>query len=177
MTIALILWYRARLLHADVVDLGLLFVFYDYMRKFIQPLQELSARYSEMQSSMASLERISSFSTSSPSPGGPLSVRGAIKLQNVTFAYNAGDSVLRNLSFASLLANASRWSDIPARARRPCSSCSRACDPQQGRILLDGVDIRDPARGAAPAHRVRPAGRVPVQRRRHLQHRPSRWTT
>ncbi len=53
-SVALIVWYGAGI----SVAAGTLFVFIDWMRRFFMPLRDLSAKYSVMQSSMASCERI-----------------------------------------------------------------------------------------------------------------------
>jgi len=58
LTSALIFWRGAALIGMDSIGVDVLFVFIEYMRRFFQPLQDLSARYSVMQSSMASCERI-----------------------------------------------------------------------------------------------------------------------
>ena len=52
-TIAIIIWQATGL-----ADVGTLYVFIDWMRRFFLPLRDLSAKYSVMQSSMASAERI-----------------------------------------------------------------------------------------------------------------------
>ncbi len=58
LTRALIFWYGARLMGADEITLGTMYVFSDYMSRFFRPLMDLSAKYSVMQSSMASAERV-----------------------------------------------------------------------------------------------------------------------
>ncbi|HEX2463909.1 MAG TPA: ABC transporter ATP-binding protein, partial [Thermoanaerobaculia bacterium] len=54
LTRAAIFWYGARLLLRGEVSLGTIYVFTDYMARFFRPLMDLSAKYSVMQSSMAS---------------------------------------------------------------------------------------------------------------------------
>ena len=53
MTIAIILWAGT-----GIASPGTLYVFIDLMRRFFMPLRDLSAKYSVMQSSMASAERV-----------------------------------------------------------------------------------------------------------------------
>ena len=57
LTRAVIFFLGVRLLGADGVTLGTVYVFIDYMVRFFRPMMDLSARYSVMQSSMASAER------------------------------------------------------------------------------------------------------------------------
>ena len=58
LTRALIFWYGAQLIGAGEITLGTMYVFTNYMVRFFRPLMDLSARYSVMQSSMASAERV-----------------------------------------------------------------------------------------------------------------------
>ena len=151
LTVALILWYGASLLDAGLVDLGLLFVFYDYMRKFIQPLQDLSARYSVMQSSMSSLERIFQLLDVEPEevePVRPLrSVQGSIEFENVSFAYNPDEPILKNLSFrVEPGERIALVGHTGAGKTTILKLLARMYEPQQGRILVDGVDIREMTR-------------------------------
>ena len=58
LTRALIFWYGAQMVGLGEVTLGTIYVFSDYMSRFFRPLMALSAKYSVMQSSMASAERV-----------------------------------------------------------------------------------------------------------------------
>jgi len=58
LTRALIFWYGAQMVGLGEVTLGTIYVFSDYMSRFFRPLMDLSAKYSVMQSSMASAERV-----------------------------------------------------------------------------------------------------------------------
>ena len=58
LTRALIFWYGAQMMGLGDITLGTIYVFSDYMSRFFRPLMDLSARYSVMQSSMASAERV-----------------------------------------------------------------------------------------------------------------------
>ncbi len=156
LTIALILWYGAQMLEMGVVDLGLIFVFYDYMRKFIQPLQELSARYSVMQSSMASLERIFQLLDVEPEPEEAIERRevvGAVEFENVTFAYNPDDPVLKGLSFrVEPGERIALVGHTGAGKTTILKLLARMYEPQRGRILVDGVDIREFSRAELRRH-------------------------
>ncbi len=58
LTRALIFWYGAQMMGLGGITLGTIYVFSDYMSRFFRPLMDLSAKYSVMQSSMASAERV-----------------------------------------------------------------------------------------------------------------------
>ena len=53
LTFAILIWQAT-----VIASAGVLYVFFDYLRRFFLPLRDLSSKYSVMQSSMASAERI-----------------------------------------------------------------------------------------------------------------------
>jgi len=100
MTVAVTIWYGTGL-----AEPGILYVFIDWMRRFFMPLRDLSAKYSVMQSSMASSERIFQLldqpieirdpePAATPSaPSAPEGARGSVEFENVWFHYNGGGVV------------------------------------------------------------------------------------
>ena len=104
-TIAIVLWGGTRLASA-----GTLYVFIDWMRRFFLPLRDLSAKYSVMQSSMASLRAHlpaprhgARASPTRPRRRGAVARRGRpqgeVEFEDVWFAYQGEDWVLRDVSF------------------------------------------------------------------------------
>jgi ABC-type multidrug transport system fused ATPase/permease subunit len=157
LTMALILWYGARLIHAGTVDLGLLFLFVDWMRRFFRPLMDLSAKYSIMQSSMSSCERIFQLLDIETEPAEavasePRAVRGEIVFDDVTFAYGE-EPVLQNVSFR--VAPGERVALVGhtgAGKTTVLKLLARLYELQQGSIRVDGVDIRELPRGELRRH-------------------------
>jgi ATP-binding cassette subfamily B protein len=151
-TIAIILWKGTGLAEA-----GTLYIFIDWMRRFFMPLRDLSAKYSVMQSSMASSERI--FQLLDAEPGvkdppaeqlaasaarAPECERGSIAFENVWFAYPGADWTLRDLSFR--VAPAERVAFVGATGAGKTTLIellTRLYDVDRGRILVDGVDVRE----------------------------------
>jgi ATP-binding cassette subfamily B protein len=125
--------------------------FIDYAGKFFRPLQELSQRYTVMQSAMAAAERIFALlDTEIPikSPPDPVRItkrlRGEITFENVTFGYNEDDPVLHDLSFR--IGPGERVAVVGwtgAGKSTLIRLLVRLYDVDKGRILLDGTDIRD----------------------------------
>jgi ATP-binding cassette subfamily B protein len=165
---------------ANRVEIGSLTVgtvaaFLQLVRRFFQPLQDLSEKYNILQAAMASSERIfglldteraadekrSESWSGRPIPQGPDhgGIAGAgvtVELQNVWFAYGVahvarGDAVvrepewvLRDVSFtASPGQTIALVGHTGAGKTTIVSLLMRFYDPQRGRILLDGVDIRE----------------------------------
>ncbi len=158
LTTAFILWYGARLLDIGSVAPGDLLLFVDWMRRFYRPLQDLSAKYSVMQSSMASLERVFQLldnPAERPEPvsaSGPRAIRGEIVFENVSFSYEA-QPVLKNLSFR--VAPGERVALVGhtgAGKTTVLKLLARMYEPQSGRILIDGTDIREIPRAELRRH-------------------------
>ncbi len=147
LTMAFILWYGALRMGVGEFGIGVLYVFVDYMRRFYRPLQDLSAKYSVMQSSMASLERTFQLLDSEPDPeqhgSGPPSVQGEVVFENVTFAYDE-EAILHDVSFriepgerVALVGHTGAGKTTVLKL------LLRLYEPQSGRILVDGTDIRE----------------------------------
>jgi ATP-binding cassette subfamily B protein len=156
LVVAFILWYGSGYIQAGMLDLGTLLLFFDYTRRFLQPLQDLSAKYSVMQSSMASVERISELLDvpKEQESGRPerRQVRGEVRFENVSFGY--GDApVLHDLSFT--VAPGERVALVGhtgAGKTTIVKLLMRFYEPDSGRILIDGVDIREISRGELRRH-------------------------
>ena len=158
LTTAFILWYGARLMGYGSVAPGDLLLFVDWMRRFYRPLQDLSAKYSVMQSSMASLERVFQLLDVPPEPAetaraeGPRAIRGEITFDDVSFAYES-QPVLKNLSFS--VAPGQRVALVGhtgAGKTTVLKLLARMYEPQSGRILIDGTDVRDIPRAELRRH-------------------------
>ncbi|MDE0884604.1 MAG: ABC transporter ATP-binding protein [Myxococcota bacterium] len=147
-TIAVIVWVGTGL-----VEAGVLYQFIDYMRRFLRPLQDLSAKYSVMQSSMASSERIFQLLQTEvpivdPEPvedAPPLAEsRGSVEFDGVWFAYNEEDWVLKDLSFK--VEPGARIAFVGATGAGKTTVInllSRFYEATRGRVLVDGVDVRE----------------------------------
>ena len=150
MATGIIIWYGGVLILKGEMTIGVLVAFISYMRLFFQPLRELSQKYSIVQSAMASAERIFQLLDRRsgipvlPAPLAPQSVKGTLEFSNVTFGYDPGKPVIHNLSMkvepgetiAIVGATGSGKSTL-------VNLLERMYDPDQGRILLDGHDLRE----------------------------------
>ncbi|HYB12666.1 MAG TPA: ABC transporter ATP-binding protein [Myxococcota bacterium] len=154
-SVAVVIWYGAGLVAAGVAAIGTLYVFIDWTRRFFLPLRDLSAKYSVMQSSMASCERIFQLLDTAPRIADPVvpvaPVRpvhggrgGAVEFRNVWFAYQGEDWVLRDISFR--VEPGERVAFVGATGAGKTSLIkllTRLYEVSRGQVLLDGVDLRD----------------------------------
>jgi ATP-binding cassette subfamily B protein len=144
-TIAIIIWKGT-----GMAEPGVLFIFIDWTRRFFRPLMDLSAKYSVMQSSMASAERIFQLLDAEveiPDPVGavaPPMGEGSVEFQNVWFAYQGEDWVLRDLSFVVEPGEKVAFVGATGAGKTTIINLlSRFYEVSRGRILVDGVDIRE----------------------------------
>lgn len=147
--IALIVWYGGGEIIRGELTLGELVAFLSYMRLFFQPMRELSQKYSIVQSALASAERIFDLMdtgkgiTSPPVPDSPGRTQGVIVFENVQFGYDPDDPVLKSIN---LRVEAGETVAVVGSTGAGKSSLInlliRFYDPQEGRVTLDGVDLR-----------------------------------
>ncbi len=134
----------------DELSLGTLVAFWQLLNQFFQPILDLSEKYNIMQAAMASSERVFSMLDTKativdpPNPVDLPHVRGEIRFDNVSFAYNEGEWVLRDVDLTiSAGESVAIVGATGAGKTSIISLISRFYDVQKGRILLDGVDLRD----------------------------------
>ena len=151
---AVIIGYGASLVIGGSLTLGTLYVFMDWMRRFFLPLRDLSAKYSVMQSAMASCERIFQLLDTEPAVRDPVAAPparpaprarpGEVVFEHVWFAYQGEDWVLRDFSLR--VRPGERVALVGATGAGKTSVIKlliRLYEPTRGRILLDGVDLRE----------------------------------
>ena len=133
----------------DVISIGTLFIFAQYIQSFFDPIQELAEQFSTLQSSLASAEKIFTIlddETVIPEAENPIvlpKIVGRIEFGHVWFAYDNENYVLRDVSF--VIEPGQRVAFVGATGAGKSSILNligRYYDIQKGRITIDGVDIR-----------------------------------
>jgi ATP-binding cassette subfamily B protein len=144
------LWVGVLHVKAGILSLGELLMVIAYLAQLYEPLKTLAKKSTGLQSSLASAGRALSLLdevpdvSDSPEGQGLVRARGAIMFQNVSFAYNEGHSVLRDISFS--VEPGSRvgvYGTTGAGKTSLVNLLNRFYDPGAGRILLDGLDLKD----------------------------------
>ncbi|MBN1424321.1 ABC transporter ATP-binding protein [Candidatus Fermentibacteria bacterium] len=147
--IALVLVYGGMGVLSGGLTLGALVAFLSYVRQMFEPLSDMSEKYNIMQSAMASSERIFGIMDETPTileSHAPVQaeIRGRVVFDDVSFSYTPGRAVLRNVSF-SVEPGHSVAIVGPTGAGKTSliNLLCRLYDPDTGRVMLDGVDLRD----------------------------------
>ncbi|MBB2914528.1 ABC-type multidrug transport system fused ATPase/permease subunit [Streptosporangium becharense] len=149
-TVAAVLLYGGLLAIEREVTVGVLAAFLLYLRQFYEPMQELSQFYNTFQSAGAALEKLSGVLQERPSVAEPrepvplASPRGTVAFEAVEFSYLDGTPVLPRLDLVipagqTVALVGTTGAGKTTLAKLVC----RFYDPVAGRVLLDGVDLRD----------------------------------
>jgi ATP-binding cassette, subfamily B, multidrug efflux pump len=149
LALAGILTYGGFRVTAGRLTLGVIAAFLQYGLRFFRPIQDLSEKYNILQAAMASAERIFRLLDTDASvitPAAPLpapSEIAAIEFDNVSFAYQENDWVLRDVSFriepGETIAVVGHTG---AGKTTLISLLLRFYDVQKGAVLVGGVDVR-----------------------------------
>ncbi len=145
----LIIWYGGGRVLAAALTLGSLVAFLQYSQRFFRPISDLSEKFNVLQAAMASSERIFGLLDTpaeirSPAAPRPTNGAGRIEFDRVWFAYHGDDFVLRDVSFT--VEPGERLGIVGATGAGKSTLISlllRFYDVSRGRILVDGVDVRE----------------------------------
>lgn len=156
--VAMVLALGGWMVTAGAMGLGTLTTFILYSQKLFDPLRQLAERFTQIQGGLTAVERIgelleepleitdrqaSPSATESRALATARDPRGEVIFENVTFAYRPDEPILRDLSFR--IAAGEHVALVGPTGSGKSTVIRLLCrlyEPQQGRILLDGRDIR-----------------------------------
>ena len=148
--VALLIWYGGGQVIRQTLTLGALVAFLSYIQMFFRPLRELTEKYSVLQSAMASLERIFALMEEKTEEGPeetsfrrPDRVKGEIAFDQVSFAYQAEEWVLRDISFTIRPGEAVAIVGMTGGGKTTLIQLLEGFyTPQKGQIRIDGIPIQ-----------------------------------
>ncbi len=156
--IGLVVWYGAVGVLGMELQIGILISFIMYLQLFFRPIRMIADRFNTLQMGVVSSSRIFKLLASTEHIANegsfkPEKIQGNIKLENVWFAYNDEEYVLKDISFevkkgqtiALVGATGAGKSSI-------INLISRFYEINKGHIYVDGTDIREFELGALRKH-------------------------
>jgi len=153
-----VVWYGATGIFDMDIQVGILISFIMYLQLFFRPIRMIADRFNTLQMGVVSSSRILKLLESEdqiPNEGKhkPEKIEGNIKLENVWFAYNDEEWVLKNINFevkhgetvAMVGATGAGKSSV-------INLVNRFYDINKGNITLDGTDIKEYELGTLRKH-------------------------
>ncbi len=148
--IALIIWYGGYRVMNHALSLGALVAFIQYSGFLFQPIRDISDKYNVLQGAVVASHRIFQaldLPIAITTPARPLKTgraEGRIEFENVWFAYKDEDWVLKDVSFTVSPGQSVALVGHTGSGKTTITNLlMRFYDVQKGRVLLDGVDVRD----------------------------------
>jgi ATP-binding cassette subfamily B protein len=146
---ALVLWFGGHDVVSGRITIGQFVQFNAYLALLAQPMLSLGWTFTIVQAGLASMKRINEVLSREPTiqdPARPLrpdTIRGDIEFENVTAGYTDG-SVLNDVSLKIPAGTTVALVGGTGSGKTTLVNLLvRLYDPKEGRVLLDGVDIRD----------------------------------
>jgi ABC-type multidrug transport system, ATPase and permease components len=149
-TVAVVLLVGGLRVATGALPIGVLLAVLLYTRRFFDPMEEMAMFYNSYQSAAAALEKISGVLEEEPSVPDPVKPvdlwqsTGHVRFESVTFAYKKDRVILPRFSLdvpsgqtIALVGSTGAGKSTLAKL------ISRFYDPSEGRVALDGVDLRD----------------------------------
>ncbi len=150
LALAVVLGFGGHLYFQGTLSLGTLFAFMLYVQNFFDPVQQLSQLYNTFLSATAALDKIMSVLDERPEvadrPGARElpPIEGHVRFEHVRFRYGRGSEVLHGIDLdvpagttVALVGHTGAGKSTIAKL------LARFYDPSEGRITIDGVDLRD----------------------------------
>ncbi|EIT84746.1 putative ABC transporter ATP-binding protein [Fictibacillus macauensis ZFHKF-1] len=141
--------------YKGMVTIGTIVVFAEYTRQFTRPLNDLANQFNTLLSAIAGAERVFEVLDEEEEEAGEqekkqlASLRGDVAFENVSFSYEKGQPTLKNVSFSVGSGETIAFVGPTGAGKTTIINLlSRFYDPNEGRILIDGHDLREYSRSS-----------------------------
>lgn len=148
--IAAVLWIGGGMLIKGVMTFGALVAFLQYAQRFFEPLQRLSDKYNIFLSAVAAAQKVFGVIDCGeiiPRAKNPVKISDEaheIHFENVTFAYNKDEPILKNIDLKIKRGESVAIVGATGAGKTTVINLLfRFYDVSEGKILIDGVDLRD----------------------------------
>ncbi|MEF2976185.1 ABC transporter ATP-binding protein [Subtercola sp. YIM 133946] len=149
-TVAVVLLVGAFRVVDGQVAVGVLLAAVLYTRRFFDPMEEMAMFYNSYQSAAAALEKISGVLEEQPSVPDPVkpvdlwSSNGEVDFDGVEFSYQNGRVILPRFDLRIPAGQTIALVGSTGAGKSTLAKLiSRFYDPTEGRLTLDGIDLRD----------------------------------
>lgn len=129
---------------------GSFYLFWSLLERFFEPIRDLTEKYNVLQAAMAASERIFRILDTEPDIGSPrkpvpiTDMKGEIAFRDVSFAYVPGEDILKKVSFTIRPGEKVALVGSTGAGKSTIANLVlRFYDVTEGKILIDGVDVRD----------------------------------
>jgi ATP-binding cassette, subfamily B, multidrug efflux pump len=150
--IAIVLWVGGNLVTQGQLDYGILASFIVFAQKLFEPLRQFAEKFTAIQAGFTAIERVGDVmnepieikDNTKVLPPAVQDTIGEIRFEHVWFGYKADEFVLRDLNF--VIQPGEKIALVGPTGAGKSSIIrllSRLYEPTKGRILIDGIDIRD----------------------------------
>ncbi len=134
----------------SMITVGIIASFLTYSRQFVQPLNNLANIFNVLQSGVAGAERVFEIIDEKEEPQDTENAvalenpKGHVVFENVSFGYRANVPILKNIRFESKPGTSTALVGPTGAGKTTIVNLlTRFYDVTEGRILIDGVDIRE----------------------------------
>jgi ABC-type multidrug transport system fused ATPase/permease subunit len=149
-TAAILLYGGNQVVHGNGVTIGVLASFVFYLQSFFDPIQSLSQLYTTYQAGMAALDKIFELLDEEPEIADRHDsvelprVRGEIRFEDVTFSYGGDAPALDHVTLTVPPGQTLALVGATGAGKSTLAKLvARFYDPDEGRVLIDGHDLRD----------------------------------
>ena len=145
--VGMVVWYGARQVLLTDVSFGTITAFVMFINLFFRPIRQLADRFNTLQMGIVSTDRIiklldSDEFTANDGTLVPKTLRGDVHFNNVWFAYNDEDWVLRDISFRVNAGETVAFVGATGAGKSSIINLlSRFYDINKGDITIDGIDV------------------------------------
>ena len=147
----IVIFFGGRMALQGILPLADLVAFFLYLEMFYQPIRALGMSWEQIQEAMAGFDRVSELLAEEPevtNPANPVNLpsplEGSLSLENVSFHYVDGESVLQGINLEIPSSNVVALVGPTGVGKSTLVSLiPRFYDVVSGSIKLDGIDVRD----------------------------------